>query len=170
MSAKNPQKTIEAKSKRNYPKIIVSIIILIAFCLKYKDIQAGLFKDSLASILFIVFIDLFMALIFFQIIWAFIGETTFSIVDNSLIVKTGIPYIKSTREYLIDKISDVKLKSIVNSTNFFGIKMYSTWGVPGYDFFNSKSTVISFNYNGKEVILGGNSSQFDIDELKGWID
>ena len=153
-------KILRVKSGKDYKTIIFTIIWLFILLAKIKYINDGLYKPDFQSKAFSISIFIVTFYLIYETIWILVGETIFSISDNSLIVKSGIFFLKRTKRYMINHISNVKIKSDVPSSAY--------WGFLGARFYDYK-TILCFNYNSKQVILGLNLSSFDLDTLEKWI-
>lgn len=141
------------KSKKNYPMIAFAVVYLIA-----AIINIDLFDNT--SPLMFVLVGVFTLYFIYQLIWIAFGETIFEINNENLIVKSGLPFIKNNKIYDITQISNVRTIMMESSTY---------WGFTGFRLADYKSPVICFNYNKKEVFLGKNLAEFNLDELKKWI-
>jgi hypothetical protein len=161
MELNQEQKTLEVKSKKNYPMAVFSVIWLILFCLKFKSLNDNFLEFNFNATVFCIGIYILTLYFIYQLIWTLFGVTVFIISDKTLTVKSGISFIKRTKIFFIDQIFNVKIKSNVDSS--------TTWGFQGIRFSDYKSTVLSFNYRKQEIILGANLSTFDIDKLRKWI-
>lgn len=155
------QKILTVKTRKDYKTVVFTIIWLFILCVKFKYINDGFLKPDYQSKIFSIGIYLVTIYLIYQTIWSLIGETIFSISNNSFIVKSGILFLKWTNTYTIDHITSVKIKSDVSSSSY--------WGFLGVRYSDYQTSVLCFNYNNKEVILGLNLSPFDLDALKKWI-
>jgi hypothetical protein len=129
---------------------------------KFKYINEGLFKPDFGSKAFTIGIYLFAVYFIYQAIWSLLGETVFIVADNSLIVKSGLSRLTTTRVYSLNQISDIGIRRDVQSSSYY-------WGFIGFRSADSESSIIFFNYHNQEIILGANLSTFNMDELKKWI-
>lgn len=155
------QKMLKVQAKRNYITIAFTIIWLFIFCIKIKDINAEFLKQDYQSKIFPVGMYMFTIYLVYQTIWSLIGETTFSISGRALIVESSVLFLKRTNTYTINHITGIKLRSNVPSSSY--------WGFLDMRFSDYQATVLCFNYNNKEVMLGLNLSPFDLETLKQWI-
>lgn len=93
--------------------------------------------------------------------WNFLGQTTFTIKDNKLIVNYGISLVNLKRVYILTEIANVKVQSNIKSSNY--------WGFQGFRFYGNNETALLFEYNNKIIVLGKGLDQFNLIELKEWL-
>jgi hypothetical protein len=153
MASSEEQKLLIVKSKANYPLIIFAVAWLFAVVFNINRLYTN-------SIITLVLICGFTLYLIYQVIWIVWGKTIFKTDDNNLIVTTGFSIIKKTNRYNISQISAVRIKSVESSTY---------WGFTGFRFADDHTSVIRFDYNKIEIILGRNLAEFDYDKLKNWL-
>ena len=149
------------KPKKNYSIVLIAVIWSLFVLLKLKTLNNPLFfSDWGFSLITLIafFICLYLAML---TAWSFLGQTTFTIKDNKLIVSYGISLVNLKRVYILTKIANVKVQSNIKSSNY--------WGFQGFRYYGNNETALSFEYNNKAIVLGKGLDQFSLIELKQWL-
>jgi hypothetical protein len=113
----------------------------------------------------IVFILITLGFIY-EIMWFLFGKTIITITDEDVSVTNGIFFLKETKNYKKDHISDIRINYEQTTFSLFGIKLYNTWGFQGSYFNDSKNPVLIFNYNKQIVKITSNLAIDDMEILK----
>jgi len=153
-------KQLKTQNNKNYIIIVFALIWLLVFVFKIKAINSLFIKSDLNDKILMLGVYVFTFYFVWQLIWLGIGETIFILTDDLFIVKSGIPYLKVSKEYSKKKMKNIHIKSDIDSHTY--------WGFQGLRFFDSKRVGLAFMYENQQIILGENLPSTKLDNLIGW--
>jgi hypothetical protein len=161
MNPERERKILKVKGVKNYPFMIFSILWILIFIVKLNSVNSIFLKSDYESYILGIAIYIFTGYNFYQLMWAFFGETYYIVCENNFTVNSGIFFIRRIKIYLINQITDVRIKNDVKSSTY--------WGFLGFRFYSENTSAITFMYKRKNIVLEVNSAGFDLSTLKDWI-